>query len=49
MINIITMEVSKHEVLKSQWIEIIKKQNQSDQFIKDWCEENNISRTKFYY
>ncbi|NLC66832.1 MAG: hypothetical protein GX752_07895 [Clostridium sp.] len=49
MMNITTMKVSKHEVLKSQWIEIVKKHAQSGQSIKEWCEENNISRTKFYY
>ncbi len=49
MINITTMKTTKHEVLKSQWIEIVKRQNQSGQSIKEWCEENDISRTKFYY
>ena len=49
MINIITMKTTKHEVLKSQWAEIVKRHSQSEQSIKEWCEENDISRTKFYY
>lgn len=49
MINITTMKTTKHEVLKSQWIEIIKRHSGSGQSIKEWCEENEISRTKFYY
>lgn len=43
------MKTTKHEVLKSQWIEIIKRHSGSGQSIKEWCEENEISRTKFYY
>ena len=49
MINITTMKTTKHEVLKSQWAEIVKRHSQSEQSIKEWCEENDISRTKFYY
>lgn len=49
MINITTMKTTKHEVLKSQWIEIVKRHSGSGQSIKEWCEKNDISRTKFYY
>jgi transposase-like protein len=49
MINITTMKTTKHEILKSKWAEIVKKHSQSGQSIREWCEENDISRTKFYY
>lgn len=49
MINITTMKTTKHEVLKSQWTEIVKRHSGSGQSIKEWCEENDISRTRFYY
>ena len=49
MINITTMKTSKHEILKSQWIEIIKRHSKSGQSIRQWCEENDVSKGKFYY
>lgn len=49
MINITTMKNEKHEMLKSQWMEIIKRHSTSGQSIRQWCEENNISKGKFYY
>ena len=49
MINITTMRNTKHEILKSQWTEIVRRHSKSGQPIRQWCEENDISRTKFYY
>lgn len=49
MINITTMKATKHEILKAEWMKIIKSHAISGQSIREWCEENNISRTKFYY
>ncbi|MBU5426222.1 hypothetical protein KQI41_18005 [Tissierella pigra] len=49
MINITTMKTTKHEILRSQWIEIIKKHSQSGRSISQWCGENDISKSKFYY
>ena len=49
MINITTMRTTKHEILKVQWTEIVKRHSKSGQPIREWCEENDISRTKFYY
>ncbi len=49
MINITTMKTFKHEMLKSQWMEIIKRHSKSGQSIRQWCEENDISKGKFYY
>lgn len=49
MINITTMKSTKHEILKSQWMEIIKRHSESGKSIRQWCEENDISKTKFYY
>lgn len=43
------MKNEKHEMLKSQWMEIIKRHSGSGQSIRQWCEENNISKGKFYY
>ena len=44
-----TMKTSRHEILKSKWTEIIKGQNNSGLPISQWCKENEISKTKFYY
>ena len=49
MINITTMKTSKHEIVKSQWMEIIKRHSGSGQSIRQWCEGNDISKGKFYY
>ena len=49
MIKITTMKTSKHEILKSQWMEIIKRHSKSGQSIGQWCEENDVSKGKFYY
>ena len=49
MINITTMKTTKHEILRSQWIEIIKRHSNSGQSIRQWCEENDVSKGKFYY
>ena len=32
-----------------QWAAIIQECRTSGMMIKDWCEENNISRDKYYY
>ncbi|CCQ95086.1 conserved hypothetical protein [[Clostridium] ultunense Esp] len=44
-----TMKASKHEILKSQWQELIKEQGQSGLSIRQWCRRNNKSHGKFYY
>lgn len=44
-----TMKTSRHEILKAKWTEIIKSHNGSRLSIRQWCEENKISKTKFYY
>lgn len=49
MINITTIKNEKHEMLKSQWMEIIKTHSKSGQSIRQWCEENDVSKSKFYY
>lgn len=49
MINITTMKTSKHEIVKSQWMEIIKRHSGSGQSIRQWCEGHDISKGKFYY
>ena len=49
MINITTMKTAKHEILKSQWTEIVKKHSASGQPIREWCRINNFSHGKFYY
>ncbi|WP_442263394.1 IS66 family insertion sequence element accessory protein TnpA [Tissierella sp.] len=43
------MKESKHEILKSKWIEIIKRHSSSGISIKQWCGENDISKGQFYY
>lgn len=43
------MKGEKHEMLKAQWMEVIKRHNASGQSIRSWCEENNVSKGKFYY
>ena len=49
MINITTMRNTKHEILKAQWTEILKRHSGSGKSIRQWCEENDISKGKFYY
>lgn len=49
MIKITTMKSEKHEMLKAQWMEIIKRHSGSGQSIRSWCEENKVSKGKFYY
>ncbi|TJX60396.1 hypothetical protein E8P77_20210 [Soehngenia saccharolytica] len=44
-----TMKTSRHEILKAKWAEIIKDHNSSGLSISQWCKENEISKTKFYY
>lgn len=43
------MKNEKHEMLRAQWMEIIKRHSGSGQSISSWCEQNNISKGKFYY
>ena len=43
------MKESKHEMLKVQWQRMIKDQYESGLSIREWCRENNISHSKFYY
>lgn len=43
------MKTSKHEILKAQWQEMIKRQNESRMSVRKWCEENNILHGKYYY
>lgn len=47
--SLTTMKASKHEILKSQWQELIKEQSQSGLSIREWCRRNNMSHGKFYY
>jgi transposase-like protein len=49
MINITTMKTTKHEIQKSQWMEIINRRRESGKSIRQWCEENDILVSKFYY
>jgi len=49
VIKITTMKGEKHEMLKAQWMEIIKRHSGSGQSIRSWCENNNVSKGKFYY
>ena len=44
-----TMKTSRHEILKAKWTEIIKRHTGSVLSIRQWCEENEISTTQFYY
>ena len=44
-----TMKTSRHEILKAKWTEIIKRHTGSELSIRQWCEENEISTTQFYY
>lgn len=43
------MKKSKHEILKTQWQQIVNDQIESGQSIREWCDYNRISRNKFYY
>ena len=44
-----TMKTSKHEILKSQWNDLIREQGKSGLSIREWCRRNDMSHGKFYY
>lgn len=44
-----TMKSSKHEMLRSQWVELIKQQKESGLSVRKWCQENDISPARYYY
>lgn len=44
-----TMKATRHEILKEQWKTIIKRHNESGLPVRQWCEENKISTTQYYY
>ena len=44
-----TMKAARHEILKEQWREIIKRYNESGLPVRQWCEVNHISATQYYY
>ena len=44
-----TMKSSRHEMLKSQWVELIKQQNESGLSFRKWCLENHVSAPRHYY
>ncbi len=44
-----TMKSSKHEMLRSQWIELIKQQKESGLSVRKWCQENRVSAAQYYY
>ena len=49
MIVLTTMKTVKHEILKEQWMELIKRYNDSGLPIRQWCEENQIPPGRYYY
>lgn len=48
-VDLTTMKIAKHEMLKTQWQRVIKDQSESSLSIREWCRENNFSHSKFYY
>lgn len=44
-----TMKAARHEILKERWREIIKRHNESGLPVRQWCEENQVSATQYYY
>lgn len=43
------MKISKHEINKAQWQELIREQSESGLSIREWCRRHNMSHGKFYY
>lgn len=43
------MDEIVHNVRRQQWLSIIQACNASGQSKNQWCDENGISRRKFYY
>lgn len=43
------MKISKHEILKSKWDDLIREQSKSGLSIREWCRRNDMSHGKFYY
>lgn len=44
-----TMKSVRHEMLREKWREIIKRHTQSGLPVRQWCEENQVSATQYYY
>ena len=44
-----TMKSSKHEMLRSQWLQLINEQQESGLSIRRWCRENNVTASQYYY
>jgi hypothetical protein len=43
------MKSTRHEILRSQWIELMKEKNESGLSVRNWCLEKNISAAQYYY
>ncbi|AOY76778.1 IS66 family insertion sequence element accessory protein TnpA [Clostridium formicaceticum] len=44
-----TMKAAHHEISKEKWRKIIKRYNESGLPVKQWCEENQVSTSQYYY
>ncbi|SNT25401.1 hypothetical protein SAMN05446037_10637 [Anaerovirgula multivorans] len=44
-----TMKAAHHEILKEKWRQIINRYNESGLPVRQWCEENQVSATQYYY
>ena len=49
MIFIATMKATRHEILKEEWRVKIREHRESGLTVKQWCEENSIKPSQYYY
>ena len=43
------MKTSKHEILKSKWIQNIRNQSESGLTVRDGCKRNGVTHGQYYY
>lgn len=44
-----TMKAARHEIQREQWREMIKRHKETGLSVKQWCSENQISTSQYYY
>ena len=44
-----TIKTTRHEILKEEWRAKIREHKESGLPVKQWCEENSIKSSQYYY
>lgn len=43
------VQVMSAKIRKEKWIKIIEERNRSGLTVKDWCHQNHVNETSYYY